>query len=1399
MEKSNINQCRFTCFIIWMMVCTVGLFSTPVNAQTTKVSEVQQLINNVPANGKKVIDLAGKTYQQAAMLEISGGRKITLKNGTLLRNEYYSPVTFISVSDSYLTLESVLIDGNEKNKNSVGPLIRLRSSELTVKAGTVITHNDITSSVTAGGVIVDGSSSFVMTGGEIHGSYDYDMGQVYVAPGGKFNMTGGEISSVCASSENTPADVIIGGTAKITSYFRLYAGSYLKLSSALQNKIPVRNTSSMVTTGTIAATGTGGYSPTMSDVGKFEDYEKRWFFDLKDGNIIFTGKSSIVNSEDDLQKKIDAAPVGSQSNPTTISIGEVEIKNGVVINGKYITFNGGKIVGNSSNNWISVKSGGLSLDQIVVRNKTSLKGSPIQVEGNGIVVVNTATIESDYATGGVISMDGQTSTVIINNGVVNGIIFNNHGSLTIKEGTVHSLLSLVPIKLSGNVQVSGLISCELILTSIPKYKLSITKLNQSSNVIASGGNGFILEERYLSMFECVDSDSRFVWKNNQILYEKTGEDIPSIAETEDDLQAMLDNAAAGSESTPTIIPVKNVTLTKPLVINGKYVTLRGGSLTSSNSSGLISIKNGGLILDNIAVSTTWTTTNVKFITVTGSGKLTINSNATIHSDSKYLSLIYVEVGGNLTSFGIITGNISSGGVLNFWDGIIHGQVSSSGTFNLSGTVKIDIGVYLLGNALIVMQNAPQYTLKILTDGKSSNVVVKGGFGFVLSQSYLSKFVCTIENLQFIWKNDQIWVVEKQSTVSKVTWNTITGVTLKPESGYNASSIVKGGDFKFKITCPSDKKVVVKNGSTLLTPDVLGVYTLSNIQTNIQLTITMVDKAGYTITIPKSVPGLIIQLPDGFTGNVKEGDNFKFKADQASDRYTVGVKVDGQYIYRDYDGTNATFNVYDIRKDIVVEIEAIDISSLNTTKIVTTTADHLYTHFTDRECCYTQKLIVKGSIDVMDLIYMSDLPEVRSIDLSESIISGNKLTEYKLCFMYKLSEIIFPASITEIGDNNILYNVNLTRVVMNSIVPPILGSNTFNGILASQITIFVPYGSGYAYRKAPVWKNFNIVEMIPDTYTVTLPSVTGFEIKPFAGYDASSVMAGDDFKFSVLPKAGYEQYRLAVYVNNKLLLPAAGSIYTIQNVTVNQIVKVEVTPPSTENTYRILWQADDGATLVSEIGYNENEIREGDDFKFHILLDALHLNWEVRVQINGITLSPDAWGIYTISDIRSDTNIVITLTEIFNVTFVEPVENIRMVAETGYDPDRILAGNDFKFHLDSKYSSYQLKVWANGELLVSVNSVYTIYNMYEDKSIIVTVTGSVGNEEIQSNQVFITIVGGKVCISHPEMKNTPLYITSFNGTVVKVGMLNGVYTEIGVPAKGAYVISFDGFSRKIIVK
>ena len=381
MKKINTSQSKRTSFLIWLMFLGGVLISMPVKAQST-VSELQQLINEVPVNGTKVLDLGGKTYQQLGKLEITGGRNITLKNGTL-KQANSSTGTFISLNIGSLTLEDVIVDGQgDLSKISVAPLITLNNSEMFIKAGTQIKGNSIKYNDfgAVSGIKVDSYSSLTVTGGSMWGYHDNMADAILIEKGGRLTITGGQISAIRTKSN----DVVIGDAALISPYIRLDDGVHLKLSSAIQNKLSVWKLGTDPQNGTIAAVGYGSYIPTINDAEKFESYNNfggPWHFELKDKSIVFSNLPSSVNTEDELQKRIDTAPVGSTGSPTSISIGNVEITKGVTINGKYITLTGGNIIGNSNNAWISLKGGGLNLDQIKITNKGAYNCSPIYVDG----------------------------------------------------------------------------------------------------------------------------------------------------------------------------------------------------------------------------------------------------------------------------------------------------------------------------------------------------------------------------------------------------------------------------------------------------------------------------------------------------------------------------------------------------------------------------------------------------------------------------------------------------------------------------------------------------------------------------------------------------------------------------------------------------------------------------------------------------------------------------------------------------------------------------------------------------------------------------------------------------------------------------------------------------------
>lgn len=163
---------------------------------------------------------------------------------------------------------------------------------------------------------------------------------------------------------------------------------------------------------------------------------------------------------------------------------------------------------------------------------------------------------------------------------------------------------------------------------------------------------------------------------------------------------------------------------------------------------------------------------------------------------------------------------------------------------------------------------------------------------------------------------RIDLVNDPSVTYKVTWNTLSNVTLVPQSGYDANSIVGGEDFKFKLKNTGEETVLVKNGTTVLTPDADGVYTISEIWGDIQLTLSKV----YEVTLPSSVPGFNIKVySSGYDSqSVPEGSNFEFAVIPKSgyENYTVEVKVNGIVLQP---ASNGRYIIRNIKSDQNIEI------------------------------------------------------------------------------------------------------------------------------------------------------------------------------------------------------------------------------------------------------------------------------------------------------------------------------------------------------------------------------------------------------------------------------------------------------------------------------------------------
>ena len=77
---------------------------------------------------------------------------------------------------------------------------------------------------------------------------------------------------------------------------------------------------------------------------------------------------------------------------------------------------------------------------------------------------------------------------------------------------------------------------------------------------------------------------------------------------------------------------------------------------------------------------------------------------------------------------------------------------------------------------------------------------------------------------------------------------------------------------------------------------------------------------------------------------------------------------------------------------------------------------------------------------------------------------------------KLALLKIPSSVTSIGNNAFESCTSLQAVYVEWTTPLSVSQNIFSGINLSDVTLFVPRGTGTRYREADVWKSFgSIVE------------------------------------------------------------------------------------------------------------------------------------------------------------------------------------------------------------------------------------------------------------------------------------------------------------------------------------
>jgi len=162
---------------------------------------------------------------------------------------------------------------------------------------------------------------------------------------------------------------------------------------------------------------------------------------------------------------------------------------------------------------------------------------------------------------------------------------------------------------------------------------------------------------------------------------------------------------------------------------------------------------------------------------------------------------------------------------------------------------------------------------------------------------------------------------------------VEGYTIAPEDGYS-SVVGLGGNFKFKVNINqnySSANMIVKADGTPITPNSDGVYTISNINKDITITVEGVvsnhtpSVKTYTITTQNSK--VEIQPQNTNACIVNAGESFEFKL-----KLTSGWKLGANAVIKAKGQTstitltesnNGTYVIYQIEEDIEITVDGIE--------------------------------------------------------------------------------------------------------------------------------------------------------------------------------------------------------------------------------------------------------------------------------------------------------------------------------------------------------------------------------------------------------------------------------------------------------------------------------------------
>lgn len=558
-----------------------------------------------------------------------------------------------------------------------------------------------------------------------------------------------------------------------------------------------------------------------------------------------------------------------------------------------------------------------------------------------------------------------------------------------------------------------------------------------------------------------------------------------------------------------------------------------------------------------------------------------------------------------------------------------------------------------------------------------------------------------------------------------------GYTLAATEG-SVSPVTAGGSFSFTVSVNDgyEGTPVVKAGTELLNAE-NGVYTISNINADVTVSVEGINKVPntYTVTLTKGA-GYTVTATEGSVSPVTEGGNYSFTLSLKNGfEGSPVVKVNGTEIW----AADGVYTIGNIAADSVVTVEGISVKA-NTYQaaasadVIASKNDEVTINVSvagnsNSEITEYNDYDITVSYDTAALSYVSAAAAHESASIEHDGTAGTiRIVGHGDAMPYSTAIAALKFTAIKSGVHNVTIvsaKVDNSGNAISADAPPAAVTDESTAVMVKypvslpegisgetsvlpgedyvftvpeyhKVTVTVggvevdPAVSGETYTLADV--NGDVVITITGkTYTVT-KSATNATV---TGGD--SAQYGVDYSFTIAAAGGYVINNVAVKIGDKSVSYTIDSngAYVVSGADIKGDMTITVTTSAQiANTTKITFT---GIPAEEVVGGLTQYANNGEDFVFE--LNEVE-GYKYTVTLGTETLIPDAEGKYTIKAeqiIGTDLTISISKTVKealeFNVTVSEYItlnETSMWLVQAAVEGDAVLTYNGKPMYVSSKY-------------------------------------------------------------------------------------------------------------------